>query len=53
MDFDDLLRNALHLLRDNPDILEDYRERFRSPMVDEYQDTNHPIQDDQAAGREI
>ena len=41
MDFDDLLRNALHLLRDNPDILEDYRERFRYIMVDEYQDTNH------------
>lgn len=41
MDFDDLLRNALHLLKDNYDILEDYRDRFRYIMVDEYQDTNH------------
>ena len=41
MDFDDLLRNALHVLRDNPVILEEYRSRFRYIMVDEYQDTNH------------
>lgn len=41
MDFDDLLRNALHVLRDNPDILENYRHRFAYIMVDEYQDTNH------------
>ncbi len=41
MDFDDLLLNAYHLLRDNPDVLEDYRRRFRYVMVDEYQDTNH------------
>ena len=41
MDFDDLLLNAFHLLRDNPDILSDYRRRFRYIMVDEYQDTNH------------
>ena len=40
MDFDDLLLNAYHLLRDNPDILQDYRQRFRYIMVDEYQDTN-------------
>ncbi len=40
MDFDDLLRNALHLLRDHPAILEEYRDRFRYIMVDEYQDTN-------------
>lgn len=41
MDFDDLLRNALHVLRDYPVILEEYRDRFRYVMVDEYQDTNH------------
>ena len=41
MDFDDLLRNALHVLRDNPVILREYRSRFRYIMVDEYQDTNH------------
>ena len=40
MDFDDLLLKAYHLLRDNPDILDDYRRRFRYIMVDEYQDTN-------------
>lgn len=40
MDFDDLLRNALHVLRDNPDILSDYQRRFSYIMVDEYQDTN-------------
>ena len=41
MDFDDLLLNALHVLRDNPDILAQYQNRFRYIMVDEYQDTNH------------
>ena len=41
MDFDDLLRNALHVLRDYPSILQEYRDRFRYVMVDEYQDTNH------------
>ena len=40
MDFDDLLRNALHLLKEHPAILEDYQDRFRYIMVDEYQDTN-------------
>ena len=41
MDFDDLLLNALHVLKDNPDILAQYQSRFRYIMVDEYQDTNH------------
>ena len=41
MDFDDLLRNTLHLLRDYPDILGEYQRRFLYIMVDEYQDTNH------------
>ena len=41
MDFDDLLRNAYHVLRDNSEILEDYQNRFAYIMVDEYQDTNH------------
>ena len=40
MDFDDLLLKAFHLLRDYPEVLEDYRRRFRYIMVDEYQDTN-------------
>ena len=40
MDFDDLLLKAFHLLRDYPEVLEEYRRRFRYIMVDEYQDTN-------------
>ena len=41
MDFDDLLVNAERLLRENPDVLEFYQDRFRYVHVDEYQDTNH------------
>ncbi len=41
MDFDDLLVNAHRLLSDNPDVLDQYQERFRYISVDEYQDTNH------------
>ncbi len=41
MDFDDLLVNAERLLREHPDILEFYQDRFRYVHVDEYQDTNH------------
>lgn len=40
MDFDDLLVNALTLLRNHPDILDLYRSRFTQILVDEYQDTN-------------
>src|SRR5215203_505062 len=40
MDFDDLLVNTVRLLRDNPDVLEHYRQRFEHILVDEYQDTN-------------
>ena len=40
MDFDDLLVNALRLLREHPDVLAEYRERFHHVLVDEYQDTN-------------
>ena len=39
-DFGDLLLETLHILRSNPDILADYRDRFRYMLVDEYQDTN-------------
>jgi len=31
---------VLRLFRDNPDVLADYRQRFRYILVDEYQDTN-------------
>ena len=41
MDFDDLLWNAVRLLRENADILDYYSDKFRYIMVDEYQDTNH------------
>ena len=40
MDFDDLLVNAVTLLRNEPEILEYYQNRFKYVMVDEYQDTN-------------
>ncbi|MGH9230194.1 MAG: UvrD-helicase domain-containing protein, partial [Acidimicrobiales bacterium] len=40
MDFDDLLTNALRLLREHPQTLRHYQERFRHILVDEYQDTN-------------
>ena len=40
MDFDDLLFNTNVLLRDCPDVLLKYQNRFRYIMVDEYQDTN-------------
>ena len=40
MDFDDLLGQALRLLREHPDVLDHYRQRFRYVLVDEYQDTN-------------
>jgi len=40
MDFDDLLRNTVELLRTEPEVLVHYRRRFRHVLVDEYQDTN-------------
>ena len=40
MDFDDLLRNTVELLRRHPDVLDHYRHRFQHVLVDEYQDTN-------------
>jgi DNA helicase-2/ATP-dependent DNA helicase PcrA len=39
-DFGDLLLHQLTLLRQNPDILKSFQERFRYILVDEYQDTN-------------
>ncbi len=41
MDFDDLIANTVRLLEENPDVLEEYRNRFQYIMVDEYQDTNY------------
>lgn len=41
MDFDDLLYNMNILLRDFPDVLYRYQQKFRYILVDEYQDTNY------------
>ncbi len=40
MDFDDLLFQAVELMRRCPDVLQRYQERFQHILVDEYQDTN-------------
>lgn len=39
-DFDDLLVYAYLLLKNHPEVLAAYQDRFRYIMVDEYQDTN-------------
>ena len=41
MDFDDLLLQTNFLLRDCPDVLAAYQQRFQYILVDEYQDTNY------------
>lgn len=41
LDFDDLLYKTVELFQFHPEILDNYQERFRYIMVDEYQDTNH------------
>jgi DNA helicase-2/ATP-dependent DNA helicase PcrA len=43
MDFDDLLVESYHLLKDFPDIKAKYAGRYLHLLVDEYQDTN-PVQ---------
>lgn len=40
MDFDDLLFKTNILLKNHPDVLNKYQQKFRYQMVDEYQDTN-------------
>ena len=39
-DFGDLLLECLRLFQENPDVLANYRQRFKYMLVDEYQDTN-------------
>lgn len=41
MDFDDIIFNAVKLLRENDDVRELYQRQFKYVMVDEYQDTSH------------
>jgi len=40
LDFDDLLLEVVHLLRDAPDIRKKWQDRFKYILIDEYQDTN-------------
>jgi DNA helicase II / ATP-dependent DNA helicase PcrA len=41
MDFDDLLFKTNVLLRDFPDVLHKYQQKFKYILVDEFQDTNY------------
>lgn len=41
MDFDDLLYQTNVLLRDFPEVLHYYQQKFKFVLVDEYQDTNY------------
>ncbi|KKK47043.1 hypothetical protein LCGC14_3159170, partial [marine sediment metagenome] len=43
MDFDDLIGQTIHLFEQNPEVIAEYRQKFKYIMVDEYQDTN-PVQ---------
>ena len=40
MDFDDLLVNAVAMMKADPHVLHSYQERFKYLLVDEFQDTN-------------
>ncbi|HLX73088.1 MAG TPA: UvrD-helicase domain-containing protein [Terriglobales bacterium] len=42
LDFDDLLLEAVRLLKAVPEVREKYNRRFQYLLVDEYQDTNRP-----------
>ncbi|HEY0796594.1 MAG TPA: UvrD-helicase domain-containing protein, partial [Acidisarcina sp.] len=42
LDFDDLLLEAVHLLRASGEVRERYNRRYRYLLIDEYQDTNRP-----------
>lgn len=40
IDFDDIINYTIDILRENPDVLQYYTEKFKYVLVDEYQDTN-------------
>jgi DNA helicase-2/ATP-dependent DNA helicase PcrA len=42
MDFDDLLLEAVRLLKSSAEVRERYQRRYQYVLVDEYQDTNRP-----------
>ncbi len=42
LDFDDLLLEAVHLLKSSGETRERYNRRYRYLLIDEYQDTNRP-----------
>ncbi len=41
MDFEDLIYNTVRLLKEFPDVLDYYQQKFRYVLIDEYQDTNN------------
>ena len=41
LDFDDIVLNTVKIFMENPDVLENYQNRFKYILVDEYQDTNN------------
>ena len=41
LDFDDMLLYTVRMLRQRPDVLQHYSEKFRHVLVDEFQDVNH------------
>ncbi|MDO4710518.1 MAG: UvrD-helicase domain-containing protein [Peptostreptococcaceae bacterium] len=41
VDFDDMIFLTIKILKDHPEILSFYQDKFQYIMVDEYQDTNH------------
>jgi DNA helicase-2/ATP-dependent DNA helicase PcrA len=41
IDFADQIALAVRIVREHPEVADEYRSRFRAVLLDEYQDTNH------------